>query len=55
MGSLLGLVILVLDIVAIVDIVKRLMPTGQKALWILLILFLPIVGLILYYLLGKKS
>jgi len=55
MGNLLGLVVLVLDIVAIVDAVKSTMETGKKVLWIVLILLLPVVGLILYYLIGKKK
>ncbi len=55
MGNLLGLVIFVLDIVAIVDAVKSTMETGKKVLWIVLILLLPVVGLILYYLIGKKK
>lgn len=55
MGNLLGLVVFVLDIVAIVDAVKSTMETGKKVLWIVLILLLPVVGLILYYLIGKKK
>ncbi len=55
MGGILGLVILVLDIIAIIDIFKGTSDTGKKALWIVLILLLPVVGLILYYLLGKKK
>lgn len=54
MGGLLSLVVLALDIVAILDVAKRRLPTGHKALWILLILLLPVAGLILYYLLGRK-
>jgi len=54
MNSLIGLVILVLDIIAILDCVKSNKDTGKKALWIVLILVLPVVGLILYYLVGRK-
>jgi len=54
MNSLIGLVILVLDIVAILDCIKSIKDPGKKALWIILILILPVVGLILYYLVGKK-
>ncbi len=54
MSGLLSLVVLVLDIVAILDVAKRSLPTGKKVLWGLLILLLPVVGLILYYLLGRK-
>jgi hypothetical protein len=55
MQGILGLIILVLDILAIVDCVKSAKTNGQKALWIVLILVLPLVGLILYYLIGKKK
>ena len=55
MQSIIGLIILVLDILAIVQVVQSAMPGGKKALWIILILLLPVLGLILYYLIGKKS
>lgn len=55
MGGLIGLVVLVLDIIAILDIFKSSFTTGKKVLWVVLILILPLVGLILYYLLGKKK
>ena len=55
MGTLLGLVILVLDIVAIVDVVKSAVDTGKKVLWVVLILVLPIIGMVLYFLIGKKK
>jgi len=54
MSKLIGLVILVLDILAIVDCLQSNKPVSHKALWIVLILLLPVVGLILYYLLGRK-
>ena len=54
MKSLLSLVILVLDIVAIVDVLKSSMTTGKKVLWILIILILPVIGLLLYFFLGKR-
>ena len=55
MNSILGLVVLVLDIIAIMDCLKSGKSGGNKALWIILILILPVVGLILYYLIGKKK
>jgi len=55
MGALIGVVILVLDIVAIVDAVKSSMDTGKKALWIILVLILPVIGMVLYFLIGKKK
>ncbi|MFC2149516.1 PLD nuclease N-terminal domain-containing protein [Candidatus Auribacterota bacterium] len=55
MKTLLGLAILVLDIVAIVDAVRGKLSTGKKVLWIILILILPVVGMILYFLLGRQK
>ena len=55
MGGILGLIVLVLDIIAIVDVLKSAMDTGKKALWIILILVLPVIGMALYFLIGKKS
>lgn len=55
MGAVLSIVVLVLDIIAIVDCVKSAMDSGKKALWIILILILPLIGMVLYFLLGKKK
>ena len=51
--SVLGIVHLVLLIIAIVDIVQSGMAIEKKLLWILLIALLPIIGLVLYYVLGR--
>jgi hypothetical protein len=50
--SLIGLVILVLDIVALVKLLQSGADTGNKILWALLIILLPLVGMILYFLMG---
>ena len=55
MGAIIGILILVLDIIALVDALKSSMDTGKKALWIILILVLPVVGMVLYFLIGKKQ
>ena len=52
MYSLIGLVILVLDIIAIVSILKSSADTGTKLLWVVLVILLPLVGMILYFLMG---
>ncbi len=51
--GLAGLIIFVLDIIAIIDVLKGNSSTGNKLLWLLLILFLPVLGMILYFLIGK--
>lgn len=54
-GGIIGLLILAADIWAIVNIVQSGASTGKKVLWILLILVLPVVGLILWLLLGPRG
>jgi len=55
MGGLFGLIILVLDIWALVKIIQSSADTGTKVLWIVLIIFLPVLGFILWLLLGPKG
>ncbi len=55
MGGLIGLVVLVLDVIAILDVLKSVSDTTKKALWIVAILLLPVIGLVLYFLIGKKK
>lgn len=55
MKGLLGIVILVLDVIAIVDCVKGSLEKGKKVLWIVLIILLPLIGMVLYFLIGRKK
>jgi hypothetical protein len=50
-----GLLILILDIYCIIRVVQSSADTGMKLLWIILILFLPLLGPILYLVLGAKA
>ncbi len=52
--GLLSVLILALDIWAIVSLLSGSGTSGHKLLWTLLILFLPLVGLILYLLVGRS-
>ena len=54
-GGLLGLIILVLDIWAIINVFQSSSPTGAKALWTVLILLLPIVGLLIWFFAGPRK
>ena len=54
-GGLFGLIILVLDVWAIVKTIQSTASTGSKVLWIVVILLLPVLGLILYWLMGPKK
>lgn len=54
-NSLIGLIILALDIWAIVNVFKSGASTGAKVLWILLILLLPVLGLIIWAIAGPRG
>lgn len=50
--GLFGLIILVLAIYAIVKTLQSGASTGTKVLWVIVILLLPVLGLILWFLFG---
>ncbi len=54
MSRIFGLLILVIDILAIIDIVKNVKQADKKVIWIVVVIFLPVLGPILYYFLGRK-
>jgi len=49
------LLILIADVWAIVNIAQSVASTGKKVLWIVLVLVLPVLGLILWFLLGPRT
>ncbi|HYR46675.1 MAG TPA: PLDc N-terminal domain-containing protein [Thermoanaerobaculia bacterium] len=49
---MLGLVVFVLDVIALVSLLKSGADSGTKILWALLIILLPVLGMILYFLMG---
>jgi len=53
-GGLLGLIILIINVWAIIKIVQSGAGTGTKVLWVVLILVLPVLGLLLWFLLGPR-
>lgn len=54
-GGLFGFIILALDIWAIISVIQSHRSTGSKVLWILLILVLPVVGLLIWFLVGRRA
>jgi len=52
MEGILGLVVLIADIYAVVKIVQSGVPGLHKLLWVLLVVLLPVLGLIAWYLMG---
>jgi len=53
--GLFGLVVLVADVWAIVNVFQSGADTGRKVLWTVLIIILPVLGFILWYFLGPKT
>ena len=52
--SLLGTVIVVLDVIAIISILLGSARIGHRVLWIVVVLVFPLVGMIVYYLVGRS-
>ncbi len=53
--GLFGLLVLIADVWAIINVVQSSETTGTKALWVALVLVLPLLGLIIWYFAGPKS
>lgn len=51
--SLLGIIIVILDVIAIVSILFGHGTIGHKVLWTILVLIFPVVGMILYFVIGR--
>jgi hypothetical protein len=54
-NGLWGLLVLAGDVWAVLNIAQSSASNEKKALWIVLVVILPLVGLILWYFLGPKS
>lgn len=54
-GGIFGLLILILDIWAIISIVRSDSTSGKKVLWVLLIVMLPVLGLIIWGIMGPRG
>lgn len=50
-----GFIILVLDLWAIISVVGSAESTGKKVIWVLAILFLPLLGFIAWLLFGPRA
>lgn len=54
-GGIIGLLILIADVWAIVNVMGSGASTGSKVIWTVLILVLPILGLIIWFFAGPRS
>ncbi len=53
--GLFGLIVLIADVWAIVNVFQSSADTGNKVLWTVLVIILPVLGFILWYFLGPKT
>lgn len=54
-GGLFGLLILVADLYALFSIVSSSQSVGRKVVWTLLVLLLPVLGFIIWWLAGPRA
>jgi hypothetical protein len=54
-GGIWGLLVLIADIWAIVNIVQSGVKTEVKILWVVIVALLPVIGVVLWYFLGPKT
>ncbi|MBX2832681.1 MAG: PLD nuclease N-terminal domain-containing protein [Rhodospirillales bacterium] len=54
-GGIIGLLILIADVWAIVNVMGSGASTGSKVIWTVLILILPVLGLIIWFFAGPRS
>jgi len=54
-NGLWGLLVLAADVWAIVNVLQSSASTGNKAVWTLVVLILPVLGFFLWLLAGPKS
>jgi hypothetical protein len=53
--SIWGILVLIADVWAIVNIAQSSADTAKKVLWIVLVIVLPVLGFILWYFLGPRT
>ncbi|MEJ2343998.1 MAG: PLDc N-terminal domain-containing protein [Gammaproteobacteria bacterium] len=54
-GGFFGLLVLVADIWAVVNIVQGPVSNGAKVLWVLLVIVLPVIGFIVWLAAGPRG
>lgn len=55
LAGILGILHLILWIIAAIEILQSGKSMGSKVLWILIILLLPLIGLIIYFVAGRGN
>ncbi len=50
-----AVLVLILPLIALIDIIRNDFDGNNKLLWVLIVLFLPFLGSIIYFLIGKNQ
>lgn len=53
--GIIATIVIILDIIAIISVLGGASSPGRKLLWVLIILLLPLVGMILYFVIGRSA
>ncbi len=53
MVRLLWILVLILDVIVVFDIIRSTKDNEKKILWMVAVFFLPLLGPLLYYVVGK--
>jgi hypothetical protein len=54
-GSILGVLILIGDIWALINILQSSVGNDKKLLWVVVVVLLPVIGLILWFFMGPRN
>lgn len=54
-STLFAVLVIILDIVAIISVVNGHSSNERKVLWTVVILLLPLIGMVLYFLFGRSA
>ncbi len=54
-GGLFGLIVLIADVWAVVKTIGSPVSTGKKVFWTVLILLLPVLGLVIWFVAGPRQ
>ena len=49
------LILLLLPVLALISILKNNFKSNDKIIWVLVVLFLPLIGAILYFIIGRSK
>ncbi len=55
MVRLLSIIVLLVAVIVILDILRSKRDLEKKVLWIIVVIFLPLLGSLLYYIIARES